>query len=154
MLLKSLNFFSLLLQKNNLIDIFIKYFFVAIIAFGVDAGVLSVSVRFLGFSLFLSAALGFLAGVVVNYFLSVRYVFDARRMKNRIGREFAIFFFIGIFGLFIKKCILYYGYVMLAIALGGAAAAVMRNIFASKTSQTIGMELRSDMYRKVQSLAQ
>ena len=48
MLLKSLNFFSLLLQKNNLIDIFIKYFFVAIIAFGVDAGVLSVSVRFLG----------------------------------------------------------------------------------------------------------
>ena len=50
--------------------------------------------------------------------------------------------------------ILYYGYVMLAIALGGAAAAVMRNIFASKTSQTIGMELRSDMYRKVQSLSQ
>ena len=50
--------------------------------------------------------------------------------------------------------ILYYGYVMLAIALGGAAAAVMRNIFASKTSQTIGMELRKDMYRKVQSLSQ
>ncbi|MBP7349371.1 MAG: ABC transporter ATP-binding protein [Butyrivibrio sp.] len=50
--------------------------------------------------------------------------------------------------------IFYYGYVMLAIALGGAAAAVMRNIFASKTSQTIGMELRSDMYRKVQSLSQ
>jgi len=50
--------------------------------------------------------------------------------------------------------ILYYGYMMLAIAIGGAAAAVMRNIFASKTSQTIGMELRSDMYRKVQSLSQ
>ena len=117
MLLKSLNFFSLLLQKNNLIDIFIKYFFVAIIAFGVDAGVLSVSVRFLGFSLFLSAALGFLAGVVVNYFLSVRYVFDARRMKNRIGREFAIFFFIGIFGLFVTQCILYSGVVLLGLNL-------------------------------------
>lgn len=50
--------------------------------------------------------------------------------------------------------ILYYGYVMLAIALGGAVAAVMRNIFASRTSQTIGMELRNDMYRKVQSLSQ
>ncbi len=46
-----------------------------------------------------------------------------------------------------------YGVIMLIIALIGAFSAVMRNLFASKTSQTIGKELRSDMYENVQALS-
>lgn len=49
--------------------------------------------------------------------------------------------------------ILHYGMVMLLVAAMGAVGAVMRNQFASRTSQTIGRELRSDLYRKVQSLS-
>jgi len=49
--------------------------------------------------------------------------------------------------------ILRYGGIMLAIAAAGAFGVVMRNIFASRTSQLIGGELRSDIYRKVQSLS-
>lgn len=49
--------------------------------------------------------------------------------------------------------ILRYGLIMFGIALLGAVGAVMRNLFASYTSQTIGMEMRSDMYRKIQSLS-
>lgn len=49
--------------------------------------------------------------------------------------------------------ILGYGGVMLAIALVGAFSAVMRNHFASRTSQTIGKELRQDMYANVQGLS-
>lgn len=49
--------------------------------------------------------------------------------------------------------ILWYGIVMLAIAAVGAFSAVMRNLFASRTSQTIGKELRSDMYHHVQELS-
>lgn len=49
--------------------------------------------------------------------------------------------------------ILHYGVVMLLVAAMGAVGAVMRNQFASRTSQTIGQELRSDLYRKVQSLS-
>lgn len=49
--------------------------------------------------------------------------------------------------------ILFYGAVMLGIALMGAVGAVMRNVFASRTSQTIGKELRSEMFRKVQTLS-
>ena len=49
--------------------------------------------------------------------------------------------------------ILGYGAIMLAIALFGAFSAVMRSMFASKTSQTIGMELRADMYKSVQKLS-
>ena len=49
--------------------------------------------------------------------------------------------------------ILTYGGVMLLIALVGALSAVMRNHFASRTSQTIGKELRRDMYENVQGLS-
>ena len=49
--------------------------------------------------------------------------------------------------------ILNYGAIMLGIAVAGAVGAIMRNLFASRTSQTIARELRSDMYRKVQTLS-
>ncbi len=49
--------------------------------------------------------------------------------------------------------ILYYGAVMLGIAMVGAVSAVMRNIFASRTSQTVGKEMRRDMYHHVQQLS-
>ena len=46
-----------------------------------------------------------------------------------------------------------YGVIMLIIAAVGAMGAVMRNIFASKTSQQIGRELRGDIYKKVMGLS-
>lgn len=49
--------------------------------------------------------------------------------------------------------ILKYGAMMLGIAAIGAFSAVMRNFFASTTSQTIGKELRHDMYVSVQKLS-
>ena len=42
---------------------------------------------------------------------------------------------------------------MLGVALLGALGAVMRNIYASRTSQLIGKEPRSDLYKKVQTLS-
>ncbi len=49
--------------------------------------------------------------------------------------------------------ILRYGMIMLAIAAVGATGAVVRNIYASKTSQIIGKEIRLTIYEKVQSLS-
>jgi ATP-binding cassette subfamily B multidrug efflux pump len=51
------------------------------------------------------------------------------------------------------QMILGYGTIMLVIALLGAAGAVIRNNLASRTSQTIGKELRGDLYRKVQTFS-
>lgn len=51
------------------------------------------------------------------------------------------------------KQILFYGACMLGIAMTGAICAVMRNRFASRVSQTIGKELRRDMYHNVQLLS-
>lgn len=49
--------------------------------------------------------------------------------------------------------IIYYGIIMLLIAAVGAFGAVMRNYFASITSQQIGREMRSEIYQKVQTLS-
>ncbi len=49
--------------------------------------------------------------------------------------------------------ILTYGGVMICIAAIGAFGAIMRNIYASRTSQTVSRELRSDLYKKVQTLS-
>lgn len=51
------------------------------------------------------------------------------------------------------KQILFYGVCMLGVAMTGAVCAVMRNRFASRVSQTIGKELRRDMYHNVQLLS-
>ena len=45
------------------------------------------------------------------------------------------------------------GMMMLEIALIGAAGAVGRNYFAGHISQTIGKEMRSELYRKIQSFS-
>ncbi|MBO5146550.1 MAG: ABC transporter ATP-binding protein [Lachnospiraceae bacterium] len=46
-----------------------------------------------------------------------------------------------------------YGAMMLLIALIGAVSAVMRNYFASCTSQSVGRELRKDIYHNVAGLS-
>ena len=49
--------------------------------------------------------------------------------------------------------ILRYGLIMLGITAMGAVGAVVRNIYASRTSQLIGKEMRLDIYEKVQTLS-
>ncbi len=49
--------------------------------------------------------------------------------------------------------ILRYGLIMLGITALGAVGAVVRNIYATRTSQLIGKEIRLDIYEKVQTLS-
>lgn len=52
------------------------------------------------------------------------------------------------------RAVLLFGAAMTAVAAVGACGAVMRNILASRTSQLIGKELRSMLYRKIQGFSQ
>lgn len=57
------------------------------------------------FSLLLSTALGFAAGLIVNWTLSVKFVFRAVKDKEKASSKYSFFLFavFGVFGLFITE---------------------------------------------------
>ena len=60
-----------------------------------------------------SAAIGFAAGAVLVYVLSIGWVFGARRYRDKPANEFLMFVAIGLAGLMINQTILYVGTEML-----------------------------------------
>src|SRR5258706_2403878 len=82
-----------------------KYFLVSIAALAVDFGLLVVLTEFAHLHYLVSAAVGFCAGLVVNYLLSVSFVFSQRRLTDR-RLEFAGFLLIGVAGLALNEGLL------------------------------------------------
>lgn len=82
---------------NTLIQL-LRYTFVGGTAFIVDFGLLYVLTEYLNLHYLYSATLSFIAGVIVNYFLSKIWVFQKGKVSNR-WIEFLIFALIGIIGL-------------------------------------------------------
>ena len=68
------------------------------VAFAVDFGSLVALTEFGGLYYLYSTILAFSVGMLVNYALSVRWVFHNRRLGNR-GAELSIFFMVGVVGL-------------------------------------------------------
>lgn len=83
--------------KNVTVQV-IRSLVVSVIAFIADFGMLVVFKEFLGIHYLLAAALSFGVGVVVNYTLSVRWVFADRKLASRHA-EFIIFLTICAIGL-------------------------------------------------------
>jgi len=76
---------------------FIRYGFVAVAAFAVDFGVYALEVRGFNIQPVLAATFSFTLGLIVNYLLSVRWVFAQRSRSRRF--EIITFFAIGLVGL-------------------------------------------------------
>lgn len=76
------------------------------IAFLADFGILYFLTDRLGLHYLVSATLGFLCGMIVNYLLCIAWVFDFRRLNNRAA-EFAAFGTIGIAGLALNNLLLF-----------------------------------------------
>ena len=85
-----------------------RYAVVGFIAFLVDFALLIGCAEVLGWDYFTSAAIGFLAGLVINYRLSVMWVFSHRNLANRQA-EFLLFAAVGIMGLAVTEAILFLG---------------------------------------------
>ncbi len=79
-----------------------KYLLVSLVALGVDTGINFVLKYQAGAPWPLAVAAGFVAGVLVNYGLSIRFVFHEHRLGNR-AMEFLGFLAIGILGLLVKE---------------------------------------------------
>ncbi|MBZ0094686.1 MAG: GtrA family protein [Sulfuricella sp.] len=89
---------SLSAKADRLTGQFFRYFLVGGVAFIVDFTLLFLLTEFGHIHYLLSASVAFMAGIAVNYALSISWVFDHRSVDNRM-HEFAIFAIIGILGL-------------------------------------------------------
>lgn len=86
---------------------FSQYGIVGAIAYMVDMGLLIGLTEWVHLHYLLSAGIAFLAGLGVNYLLSITWVFSVRRLKNK-KLEFFLFSFIGIIGLGINEGVIWF----------------------------------------------
>jgi putative flippase GtrA len=83
--------------NNTLIQLF-RYTFVGGLAFLVDFGLLTFCKEILNLHLLISVTVGFTVGLIVNYLISIFWVFSESKYKNK-KIEFLIFAIVGIVGL-------------------------------------------------------
>lgn len=85
---------------------FTQYVVVGGLAFVIDFSTLYVLTRHGELHYLASATVGFTLGLVVNYLLCTAWIFDYRKLRNRM-HEFVIFAAIGIAGLLLNNFIIY-----------------------------------------------
>lgn len=96
------------LMNNKLFRQIFRFGIVGGLAFIIDYAVLIICKEFFGISVLLSAAIAFTISVVVNYILSVVWVFDVDKDKSA-KKNFVIFIVLSIVGLGITESIMYLG---------------------------------------------
>jgi putative flippase GtrA len=84
---------------------FIRYVYVGTIAAIADISILYMLTEFIGIHYLVSAALAFMAGVVINYTLCTLWIFPGTRFNTAKG--FTLFLVIGIVGLALNEIIIY-----------------------------------------------
>jgi putative flippase GtrA len=98
---------DLVLRKtDNLIVQFFRYFGVSGICLLVDAGALFVLTEYAGINYLISTFIGYSLGLILNYILSVTWVFNTKRLTNK-PIEFGIFVIIGLIGMAINQGVMW-----------------------------------------------
>jgi putative flippase GtrA len=92
-------------QSNHFMVQFIRYGFVAVVAFIIDFGLLIVFTKYLGIFYLLSSVMSFSISLVANYFLSVAWVFSHSDYKRSV--EISAFIAIGLVGLVLNTFIIW-----------------------------------------------
>ena len=95
-------------------DLF-RYLVASVVALGVDMAVLSCSLRLLHLGLGWAATLGFVAGALAAYVLSIRWVFRKRALERAPFVEFLSFVGIGVVGLGVTQLVLWLGVTKLGL---------------------------------------
>lgn len=93
-----------------------RYLIVGTIASIVDFSVLFTLVIFFNFHWFYAASLSFILAIIVNYFLSIIFVFSSGIKFKKI-EEFVLVFIISIFGLILNQAFIYILYKFFSINL-------------------------------------
>ncbi len=85
---------------------FVRYGLVSGLAYSIDLAALFALTEFVGIHFLVSAAIAYLLGLVVNYLLSVSWVFSSRNMADP-KMEFIVFTLLGIIGLLLNELIIW-----------------------------------------------
>ncbi len=85
----------------------LRYTFVGAFAFSIDYGLLYIFTEFANFHYLLSAAFSFSCGLIVNYFLSILWIFTTHKFINK-RLEFLFFAMIGIIGLGMNEIFIWF----------------------------------------------
>lgn len=94
------------IKTDNLYLQFFRYIFVGGTSFIVDFLIYISLINFFGINYLISAALAFLTAVLVNYVMSIRWVFNQDKIDNRVV-EFNLFLLISGLGLVFTEILLY-----------------------------------------------
>lgn len=91
--------------NNTWLQLF-RYAIVGGISFVVDYGLLYVFTELGHFHYLVSATLSFIAGLIVNYIISVKWIFTKSKLSSR-SAEFTIYGIIGVVGLLLNNVLMY-----------------------------------------------
>ncbi len=91
---------------KKLINQILKFGVVGGIAFVIDYGILFLLAKVIGLNELISAAISFIISLTFNYFLSTKWVFDA---KKQTPKEVIIFVLLSVVGLGINEVLIYLG---------------------------------------------
>ena len=100
--------------EKLLLQIF-KFGIVGVIAFLIDYVTLIICKEVFHLNTLLAAAIAFTVSVIVNYVLSVKWVFDVNK-KNSGNRNFIIFIIFSLMGLGLTELIMWFGEDILKIS--------------------------------------
>ena len=90
---------SMQCRLKALIVAFVRYLFAGGAGFLIDYGIFALCSEVFEWHYLLSAALGFIAGLIFVYIVSNKWVFTNRKMQQHQVVEFTVFSIIGVVGL-------------------------------------------------------
>lgn len=119
----------------KLIKQIIKFGFVGFLCFFIDYGIMVLLTEVFGVHYLLSSGISFCVSVIVNYILSVTFVFETDKKKNKLV-EFVVFIILSTIGLGINELCMKIGvdfiHIHYMIVKIGATAVVMVYNFVSR----------------------
>lgn len=120
---------------KKLIEQIIKFGFVGFLCFFIDYGIMVFLTEVFKVDYLLSSGISFTVSVIVNYILSVTFVFETDKNKNRF-KEFVVFVFLSVIGLGINEACMWFAVEIVSIhymiSKIGATAVVMVYNFVSR----------------------
>lgn len=91
---------------KNLLNQIIKFGIVGLFCFLIDFGITTGFTNLLGIHYLISKFLGFVVSAVVNYLLSIKFVFTQKKEMDK-KKEFTVFLILSAFGLLINEIVMY-----------------------------------------------